>query len=177
MKKVIRIVLLIGNGVWLPDFIVEKYSKLYFFATYPTAHNLIFVTSVLAAAIPTVTGSFTLAGNIAYMGLIPPHAQNEIRASASRIIRASRIALIIGNGFMLLAQVIGGPMFVFLMAKREGFEWPFDADAWAVLLPQVITTVVCTLILAGSIAYIWRFRPHPHNEKGASASHAPAHHG
>jgi hypothetical protein len=65
-------------------------------------------------------------------------------------------------------------MFVFLMAKREGFEWPFDADAWAVLLPQVITTVVCTLILAGSIAYIWRFRPHPHNEKGASASHAPA---
>ena len=25
-----------------------------------------------------------------------------------------------------------------------------------------------------SIAYIWRFRPHSHNEKGASASHAPA---
>jgi hypothetical protein len=172
--KVVRIVLLIGNGVWLPDFIVEKYSKLYFFATYPTTHDLIFATSLLTVTFSTVTGSFTLAGNIAYMGLIPPHAQNEIRASASRTMRASRIALLIGNGFMLLAQLIAGPMFVFLMAKREGFEWPFDADAWAVLLPQAITTVVCTLILAGSIAYIWRFRPHSHNEKGASASHAPA---
>jgi hypothetical protein len=171
--KVIRIVLLIGNGVWLPDFIVEKFSKLYFFATYPTAHDYIFASVLLAAAIPTVTGSFTLAGNIAYMGLIPPHAQNEIRASASRIMRASRIALLIGNGFMLLAQVIGGPMFVFSVAKREGFEWPFDADAWAVMLPQVITTVVCIFILAGSIVYIWRFRPRSRNEKGASASHAP----
>jgi hypothetical protein len=58
--KVIRIVLLIGNGVWLPDFIVEKFSKLYFFATYPTAHDYIFASVLLAAAIPTVTGSFTL---------------------------------------------------------------------------------------------------------------------
>jgi hypothetical protein len=87
---------------------------------------------------------------------------------------AIRIALLIGNGFMLLAQVIRGPRLVFLVAKREGFEWPFDATAWAVLLPQAITTVVCIFILAGSIVYIWRFRPHAHNEKGGSSSHAPA---
>ena len=75
---------------------------------------------------------------------------------------------------MLLAQVIGGPVYVFQVAKREGFEWPFDAAAWAVLLPQAITTVVCIFILASNIAYTWRERPHSHNEKGASASHAPA---
>jgi hypothetical protein len=174
--KAIRIVLLIADGVWLPDFVVEKTSKLYFFATYPTTHDYIFNTSLLAVAIPTVTGSLTLAGNIAYMGLFSQHAQNEIGASASQIMRAIRIALLIGNGFMLLAQVIGGPMLVFLVAKREGVEWPFDATA-SVLLPQAITTVVCIFILAGNIAYIWRIRPHAHNEKGASASHAPAPHG
>jgi hypothetical protein len=166
--KVIRIVLLIGNGVWLPDFIVEKFSKLYFFATYPTTHNLIFATSLLAWTIPTVAGSFTLAGNIAYMGLIPPPAQNEIGVSTWRIMRAIRIALLIGNGFMLLAQVAGGPMFVLLIAKREGFEWPYDATAWAILLPQVITTVVCIFVLAGSIAYIWRFPPRPAAEQTPS---------
>jgi hypothetical protein len=86
--KVIRILLLIGNGVWLPDFIVEKYSKLYFFATYPTTNDYYFTSVLLASAIPTVTGSFTLAGNIAYMGYIPPPAQNELGTSASRIMRA-----------------------------------------------------------------------------------------
>jgi len=177
MKKAIRIVLLIANGVWLPDFVVEKFSKLYLFATYPTTHDHYFASALLASAIPTVTGSFTLAGNIAYMGLIPTPAQNEIGASASRIMRAIRIALLIGNGFMLLAQVIAGPLFVSLIAKREGFEWPYDATAWAVLLPQAITTIVCIFILAGSIGYIWRERPHAYNEKGASASPAPAPHG
>jgi hypothetical protein len=65
MKKAIRIVLLIANGVWLPDFVVEKFSKLYFFATYPTTHDHYFASVLFASAIPTVTGSFTLAGNIA----------------------------------------------------------------------------------------------------------------
>ena len=81
--KIIRIALLIGNGVWLPDFIVEKYSKLYFFATYPTTHDLIFATSLLAVAIPAVTGSFTLAGNIAYIWRERPYSHNEKGASAS----------------------------------------------------------------------------------------------
>jgi len=163
--RVVRIVLIIANGVWLPDFVVERTSKLYFYATYPTTHDYIFATVLLAVAIPTISGSFTLAGNIAYMGLFPPNAQNEIGASASRIMRAMRIALLIGNGFMLLANVIGSPMRVFLVAKREGVEWPFDATAWAALFPEVISFVAFIFTLAGSIAYIWRFRPHAHNEK------------
>jgi hypothetical protein len=75
---------------------------------------------------------------------------------------------------MLLAQMTAGPYRVFLVAKREGVEWPFDTTAWAVLLREAISVVVCIFILAGNIAYIWRERPHVRNEKGASASHAPA---
>ena len=52
-------------------------------------------------------------------------------ASAPLIMRAIRIALLIGNGFMLLAQMTAGPYRVFLVAKREGVEWPFDTTAWA----------------------------------------------
>src|SRR5215471_8893050 len=112
--KVMRIVLLIANGVWLPDFIVEKFSKLYFFATYPTTHDLIFATSLLSVAIPTVQGSLTLAGNIAYMGLFPPHAHDEIGASASQIMRAMRIVLLIANGFWLTIYAVGAPFSVYV---------------------------------------------------------------
>ena len=45
------------------------------------------------------------------------------------------------------------------MAKREGVEWPFDATARAVLLPEATSVVVCIFILVGNIAYIWRFPP------------------
>src|SRR5262249_44336204 len=136
--KFIRIVLLIGNGFWLPDFVVGNPWLLYRLATDLTAHDQIFDSSLLAVAIPTVLGSFTLFGNIAYMVLFPSRAQNEKGASASQSMRVNRIVLLIGNGFMLLANVTAGPFGVFLLAKREGVEWPFDATACAVLLPEAI---------------------------------------
>src|SRR5215468_521819 len=136
--KVIRIVLLIANGVWLPDFAFEKASKLYFFATYPTAHDLFFATTLLAVTIPTVHGSFTLAGNIAYMGLFPPHAQNEIGASASRIMRAMRIVLLIANGVWLTIYAIGAPLSVYVLAKHA--DYPVGE--------AIATDVVCLFILA-----------------------------
>ena len=107
--KVMRIVLLIANGVWLPYFAYWGASHVYYVATYPTTHDLIFATSLLAVTIPAVVGSLTLVGNIAYMGLFPPHAHDKIGASASQLMRAIRIALLIGNGFMLLAQVTTAP--------------------------------------------------------------------
>jgi len=164
--KVMRIVLLIANGVWLPDFIVEKFSKLYFFATYLTTHDLIFATSFRAVAIPTVQGSLTLAGNIAYMGLIPPPAQNGIGASASRIMRAMRIVLLISNGVWLAIYAVGAPFSVYVLAKHDDYP----------VAEAIATHVVCLFILAGNFAYIWRSRPHAHahNEKGINASSAPA---
>src|SRR5215467_10554617 len=98
--KVMQIVLLIANGVWLPNFAYQSALRVYYLATYPTTHDLIF-SSLLAVTIPAVVGSLTLAGNIAYMGLFPPHAHDEIGASASQLMRAMRIVLLTVNGFWL----------------------------------------------------------------------------
>src|SRR5262252_7000384 len=164
--KIMRIVLLIANGVWLPNFAYQSASHVYYLATYPATHDLIFP-SLLAVTIPAVVGSLTLAGNIAYMGLLPPHAQNEIGASASQIMRAMRIVLLIANGFWLTIYAVGAPFSVYVLAKHD--DYPV-AEAIAI-------HVVCLSILAGNIAYIWRSRRHAHNEKGTNASHAPAPHG
>ena len=164
--KVMRIVLLIANGVWLPNFAYQSASRVYYLATYPATHDLIFP-SLLAVTIPAVVGSLTLAGNIAYMGLLPPHAQNEIGTSASQIMRAMRIVLLIANGFWLTIYAVGAPFSVYVLAKHD--DYPV-AEAIAI-------HVVCLSILAGNIAYIWRSRRHAHNEKGTNASHAPAPHG
>ena len=165
--KVMRIVLLIANGVWLPNFAYQSASHVYYFATYPTTHDLIFASSLLAVTIPAVVGSLTLAGNIAYMGLFPPHAHDEIGASASQIMRAMRIVLLIANGFWLTIYAVGAPFSVYVLAKHD--DYPV-AEAIAI-------HVVCLSILGGNIAYIWRSRRHAHNEKGTNASHAPAPHG
>src|SRR5215467_10378558 len=161
--KVMRIVLLIANGVWLPDFAYQGAWRLYYFATYPTTHDLIFFSTLLAVAIPTVTGSLTLAGNIAYMGLFPPRAQNEIGASASQIMRAMRIVLLIANGFWLTIYAVGAPFSVYVLAKHDDYP----------VAEAIATHVVCLFILASNFAYIWRSRRHAHNEKGTNASHAP----
>ena len=134
---------------------------------YPTTHDLIFATSLLAVTIPAVAGSLTLAGNIAYMGLFPPHAQNELGASASQIIRAMRIVLLIANGVWLTIYAIGAPLSVYVLAKHA--DYPVGE--------AIATDVVCLFILASNFAYIWRSRRHAHNEKGTNALHAPAPHG
>ena len=61
--KVVRVVLLIANGVWLPDFAYQSASHVYCLATYPATHDLIFP-SLRAVTIPAVVGSLTLVGNI-----------------------------------------------------------------------------------------------------------------
>jgi len=78
-----RIVLLIANGVWLPFFAYWGASRVYHVATYPTTHDLIFASVLLANIIPTVVASFTLAGNITYIWPSRPHAHNEKGANAS----------------------------------------------------------------------------------------------
>src|SRR5215813_3878508 len=161
--KVMRIVLLITNGVWLPDFAYQSASHVYYLATYPATHDLIFATSFLAVTIPAVEGSLTLAGNIAYMGLFPPHAQNEIGTSASQIMRAMRIVLLIGNGFWLTIYAVGAPFSVYVLANHDDYP----------VAEAIATHVVCLFILAGNFVYIWRSRRHAHNEKGTNASHAP----
>ena len=164
--KVMRIVLLIANGVRLPNFAYQGASRVYYLATYPATHDLVFP-SLLAVTIPAVVGSLTLVGNIAYMGLFPPHAHDKIGASASQIMRAMRIVLLIANGFWLTIYAVGAPFSVYVLAKHD--DYPV-AEAIAI-------HVVCLSILAGNIAYVWRSRWHAHNEKGTNASHAPAPHG
>src|SRR5262245_19549876 len=150
--RAMRIVLLIANGVWLPDFAYHGASHVYYFATYPTTHDLIFASVLLANAIPTVLGSLTLAGNIAYIWRSRPNA-------------ACRIVLLIANGIWLPIYAVGAPSSVYVLATRT-HDFP--------VAESIATHVVCFFILAGSFAYIWRSRPHAHahNEKGASASHA-----
>ena len=147
--RAIRIVLLIANGVWLPDFAYQGASHVYYFATYPTTHDLIFASVLLANAIPAVMGSFTLAGNIAYIWRSRPHV-------------ACRIVLLIANGVWLTIYAVGAPLSVYVLAKHDDYP----------VAEAIATHVVCFFILAGSLAYIWRSRPHAHNEKGANASHA-----
>jgi hypothetical protein len=130
---VMRIALLIANGVWLPDFGYQGAWRLQYFATYPTTHDLIFFSALLAMVIPIVTGSLTLAGNIAYMGLFPPHAQNEIGASASRIMRTMRIVLLITNGFWLSIYAVGAPFSVYVLAKHDDYP----------VVEAIATHVVC----------------------------------
>ena len=157
--KVMQIVLLIANGVWLPNFAYQSASRVYYLATYPATHDLILL---LAVTIPAVVGSLTLAGNIAYMGLFPPHAQNEIGASASQIMRAMRRVLLIGNGFWLTIYAIGAPFSVYVLAKHDDYP----------VAEAIATHVVCLFILAGNFVYIWRSRRHAHNEKGTNGSSA-----
>ena len=165
--KIMRIVLLIANGVWLPNFAYQSASRVYYLATYPTAHDLLFATTLLAVTIPAVEGSLTLVGNIAYMGLFPPHAQNEIGASTSRIMRAMRIVLLIGNGLWLAIYAVGAPFSVYVLARHDDYP----------LAEAIAIDVVCLSILGGNIAYIRRSRRHAHNEKETKPSHAPAPHG
>ena len=165
--KAMRIVLLIANGVWLPNFAYQGASRVYYLATLPTAHDLLFATTLLAVTIPAVEGSLTLVGNIAYMGLFPPHAHDKIGASASQIMRAMRIVLLIANGFWLTIYAVGAPFSVYVLAKHD--DYPI-AEAIAI-------HVVCLSILAGNIAYIRRSRRHAHNEKETKPSHVPAPHG
>jgi len=80
--------------------------------------------------------------------------------------RAIRIVLLIANGVWLPLYAVGAASQVYVFATHD------HAVAEA-----IATHVVCTFILAGNIAYVWRSRPHAHNEKGANASHAPAPHG
>ena len=145
--KAMRIVLLIANGVWLPYFAYWGASHVYFVATYPTTHDLIFASVLLATTIPTIMGSFTLAGNIAYIWRSRPHA-------------TFRIVLLIANGVWLPFYAVGAVSQVYVFATHDFAV----ADA-------IATHVVCFFILVGNIAYIWRSRRHAHNEKGASASH------
>jgi len=145
-----RIVLLIANGVWLPYFAYWGASHVYYVATYPTTHDQTFASVLLAVTIPTVVGSFTLAGNIAYIWRSRPHA-------------AFRIVLLIANGVWLPLYAVGGASQVHVFATHD---YPV-AEA-------IATHVVCFFILAGNFTYIWRSRPHAHNEDGASALHAPA---
>jgi hypothetical protein len=91
--------------------------------------------------------------------------------------RAIRIVLLIANGVWLPIFAFGSASRAYYLFARINVEWPFDAAAWTVLLAVAIPPVVCSSILAGNIAYIWRSRPHAHNEKGTNASHAPAAHG
>ena len=142
-----RIVLLIANGVWLPFFAYWGASHVYYVATYPTTHDLIFASVLLANIIPTVVASFTLVGNIAYIWRSRPHA-------------AFRIVLLIANGVWLLLYAVGGPLQVYVLATHE----------YAVA-EAIATHILCFSILAGNITYIWPSRPHAHNEKGANASH------
>jgi len=100
----------------------------------------------LFAAIPTVVGSLILAGNIVYIWRARPHA-------------AFRIVLPIANGVWLPFYAVGAVSQVYVFATHDFAV----ADA-------IATHVVCFFILVGNIAYIWRSRPHAHNEKGASAS-------
>ena len=81
--------------------------------------------------------------------------------------RAMRIVLLIANGGWLLAFVAA----LFVVAT-EGLQ---GGPNWSLLF--AIPVVAFTFLLAGNVAYIWRSRPHAHNEKGASASHAPTPHG
>src|SRR5262245_54878914 len=148
-----RIVLLIANGVWLPLFAYSGASRVYYVATYPTTHDQIFASVLLATTIPTVVASFTLAGNIAFIWRSRPHA-------------AFRIGLLIANGFWLLLYAVGGPLHVYVLATHD-----------RAIAEAMVTCVVCSFILAGNITYIWRSRQHALNEKGASASHSPAPHG
>ena len=161
--KVMRIVLLIANGVWLPNFAYQGASRVYYLATLPTAHDLLFATTLLAVTIPAVEGSLTLVGNIAYMGLFPPHAQNEIGARRSQIKRAMRIVLLIGNGLWLAIYAVGAPFSLYVLARHDDYP----------LAEAIAIHVVCLSILAGNFAYIWRARRHAHNENGARASHTP----
>jgi hypothetical protein len=123
----------------------------YFYATYPTTDisNVWHLLSLLAVTIPAVQGSLTLAGNIAYIWRSRPHA-------------AFRTVLLIANGFWLSMYAIGAALSVYLLAKHDDYP----------ATEAIVTRVVCFFILAGNIAYIWRSRPHAHNEKGTSASPA-----
>ena len=67
--KVMRIVLLIANGVWLPLYAVGAASQVYVFATHDHA-------VAEAIAIDVVCLSI-LAGNIAYIRRSRRHAHNE----------------------------------------------------------------------------------------------------
>jgi len=151
--RAMRIVLLVANGVWLPLFAYGSALDVYYFATYPTTHDQTFFSVLLAVTTPTVVCSFTLAGNIAHIWRSQSHA-------------AFRIVLLIANGVWLPLYAVGAASQVYVFATHD------HAVAEA-----IATHVVCTFILAGNIAYIWRSRPHAHNEKGANASHAPAPHG
>lgn len=148
-----RIVLLIANGVWLPLYAYGGASHVYYVATYPTTHDLIFASVLLTTIIPTVVASSTLAGNIAYIWRSRPHA-------------AVRIVLLIANGVWLLLHAVGGPLQVYVLAANDYGV----AEA-------IATCVVCFSILAGNITYIWRSQPHALNENGGRRiAHAPAHH-
>jgi hypothetical protein len=74
--------------------------------------------------------------------------------------RATRFVLLIANGVWLPLYAVGAASQVYVFATHD------HAVAEA-----IATHVVCGFILTGNIAYIRRSRPHPHNEKGASASH------
>ena len=86
--------------------------------------------------------------------------------------RAMRIVLLIANGVWLPIFAFGSASRAYHLFARINVEWPFDGTAWAVFLAVAIPPVVCSFILAGNIAYIWRSRPRAHSEKGASAPHA-----
>src|SRR5262245_18417605 len=148
--RAMRIVLLIANGVWLPLFAYQGASCVHYFATFPTTHVLIFVSVLLANAIPSSLGSLTLAGNIAYIWRSLP-------------LTTCRIVLLIANGVWLPIYSVGAPSSVYVLATRT-HDYPV-AEA-------IATHVVCFFILVGNVAYIWRSRRHTHNEKGASAPHA-----
>jgi len=149
----IRILLLIANGVWLLDFAYQGASHVYYVATYPTTHEQTIFSSVFLAA--TVVSSCTLAGNIAYIWRSRPHA-------------AFRIVLLIANGVWLAEYAVEAPFSVYVLATHD-HDYPV-AEA-------IATHVVRFFIVVGNIVYIWRSRRHAHDEKGASASHAPAPHG
>jgi len=59
----------------------RRFARL-LFCHIPTTHDLIFVSVLLANAIPAVHGSLTLAGNFAYIWCFRPHADDEKGVSA-----------------------------------------------------------------------------------------------
>lgn len=111
-------------------------------------------------------GSLTLVGNIAYMGLFPPHAHDEIGASASRVMKVMRIVLNRQRIFWLTIYAIGAPFSVYVFAKHD--DYPVGE--------AIAIHVVCLSILAAT-SLTYGARRHAHNEKGTNASHAPARHG
>jgi len=143
IMRAMRIVLLIANGVWLPDFAYQGASHVYFYATYPTTdiRKIWHLLSLFANIIPAVVGSLTLVGNIAYIWRSRPHA-------------ACRIVLLISNGFWLSIYAVGTPFGVYVLVKHD---YPI-AEA-------IATYVVCFFILVGNFAYIWRSWLHAYAHK------------